>query len=171
MALVQASRTSELEALDTRFRVYKPDSVAALTKKRTPGLPSKELFFAFPDDMYKSLRMVECLHHYKRVTLEFRTATREAALFLSYTRPHKPITSQGLAHWIKDLMGEAGVDTKTFKHIQGTFKVRGGSRSSAFSKGVSLADIPSTAGSPRFKDSRFQLPCHASKVLRGSETW
>ena len=93
MALVQASKTSELEALDTRFRVYKPDSVAALTKKRTPGLPSKELFFAFPDD--KSLCMDECLHHYKRVTLEFRTATREAALFLSYTRPHKLVTSQG----------------------------------------------------------------------------
>ena len=61
--------------------------------------------------------MVECLRHYEKVTLEFRTATRETALFLSYTRPHKPVTSQRLSHWMKDLMGEAGVDTKTFKAL------------------------------------------------------
>ena len=55
MALVKASRTSELRALDTRFRVYRPNGVvfklASLTKKRTPGLPPKELFFgAFPNE-------------------------------------------------------------------------------------------------------------------------
>ena len=108
MVLVQSSRTSELKALDTRFRVYKPDGVcfrlAALTKKRTL-LPSKELFLgAFPDD--KRLCVAECLCYYEKVTLEFRTATRETALFLSYTRPHKPVTSQPrLVYWIKDLMG------------------------------------------------------------------
>ena len=62
MALVEASRTSELKALDMWFRVYKPNGVmfklASLTKKRTPGLPPKELFFgAFPDD--KRLCVVE----------------------------------------------------------------------------------------------------------------
>ena len=40
MALFEASRTSELRALDIRFRAYKPDGVsfnlASLTKKRTP---------------------------------------------------------------------------------------------------------------------------------------
>ena len=53
MALMQASRTSELRALDIWFRTYKPDGVSfklvSLTKKRTPGLPPKGLFFgAFP---------------------------------------------------------------------------------------------------------------------------
>ena len=50
MALVKASRTYELRALDIRFRVYKTNGVvfilASLPKKRTPGLPSKELFFS-----------------------------------------------------------------------------------------------------------------------------
>ena len=54
MALIKASRTSELRALDIRFRIYKPDGVifklTSLTK-RNPGLPLKELFFrAFPSD-------------------------------------------------------------------------------------------------------------------------
>ena len=63
MAVVQASWTLELQALDLRFRVYKPNGVsfklASLTKKRIPGLPPKELFFgAFSKD--KHLCVVEC---------------------------------------------------------------------------------------------------------------
>ena len=49
MALVQASRSSELQALDARFQVYRPDGVVftlpTLTKKRKVGAPAKELFF------------------------------------------------------------------------------------------------------------------------------
>lgn len=48
MALVDTSRTSELRALDLRFRWFKPEGVTfklvSLNKKR-PGLPLKELFF------------------------------------------------------------------------------------------------------------------------------
>ena len=74
MALVKASRTSELRALDIRFRVYKPNGVvfklAYLTKKRTPGRPPKELLFgAFPSD--KRLCVVECLKSYEERTREF----------------------------------------------------------------------------------------------------
>ena len=45
MVLVEASRTSELGALDIRYRVYKPEGVlfrlANLTKKRKVGAPPK----------------------------------------------------------------------------------------------------------------------------------
>ena len=51
MSLVEASRTSELQALDLRFRVFKPEGVIfrlpSLTKKRVTGAPPKELFFCF----------------------------------------------------------------------------------------------------------------------------
>ena len=87
MALVEASRTSELKALDMRFRVYKPNGVgfklASLTKKRTPGLPPKELFFgAFPDD--KRLCVVECLKEYEQRTQKFRETTQEKPCATSY---------------------------------------------------------------------------------------
>ena len=62
-------------------------------------------------------------------------------LFLSYTRPHKPVTSQRLAHWVKEILPKAGVNTEVFK----AYSVRGASTSAALRKGVSLADILSTA--------------------------
>ena len=145
MALVEASRTSELRALDLRFRVYKPDGVqfrlASLTKKRTPGAPPKVLFFgAFPEE--ERLCVMKCLHHYEKVTSEFRLeGGDDQPLFLSYTKPHKPVTAQRIAHWIKDLLAEAGVDTKVFK----AHSVRGASTSAAMAKGVSISDILQTA--------------------------
>ena len=53
MALVDASCTSELAALDIRYGRFKPEGVyfmlAFLTKKRIPGKPPKEVFFgAYP---------------------------------------------------------------------------------------------------------------------------
>lgn len=66
---------------------------------------------ASPED--ECLCVVKCLQRYKAVTAEFQP--REEALFLSYARPHKPVTAQRLAHWVKDLLGEAGVDTSEYK--------------------------------------------------------
>ena len=140
MALIQASRTSELLALDLRFRRYKDNGIsfklASLTKKRTPGLPPKELFFgAFQPD--QRLCVVRCLRQYEKVTKEFRTdQSQSSPLFVSYTRPHKPVTSQRLAHWIKYLLAEARVDQFFKAH-----SVRGASISAAMAKGVPLPDI------------------------------
>jgi len=54
-SLTLASRTSELHALDLRFRFYRPEGVlfrlTSLTKKRKVGSSPKECFFrAFPQD-------------------------------------------------------------------------------------------------------------------------
>lgn len=46
-----------------------------------------------------------------------------------------------MAHWIKDLLKEAGVDTEVFK----VHSVRGASTSAALKKGVHLSDILNTA--------------------------
>ena len=175
MALIKASRTSELRALDIRFRIYKPDGVifklTSLTKKRNPGLPLKELFFrAFPSD--ERLCIVHCLRQYEKITQELRSSElEEKPLFISYTRPHKPVTSQRLAHWIKDLLSEAGVDNIFKAH-----SVRGASTSAAMSRGVSLADILSTADWS--KESTFRRfyyresspNGYVSKVLQGGTT-
>ena len=146
MALVEASRTSELHALDLRFRVFKPEGVfftlATLTKKRQPGTPAKRLFFgAFPDD--GKLCVVKCLRQYEKITLNSRPqiSNQPNPLFLSYIKPHKPITSQRIAHWIKDVLTEAGVNTEVFK----AHSVRGAATTAALKKGVSINDILQTA--------------------------
>ena len=96
MALVAASRTSELQALDLRFRVFKPEGVlfklASLTKKRKVGAPLKECFFgAFKED--GCLCVVECLREYERRPLEFRKWCPEVADPL-YSSPMFVHTSQ-----------------------------------------------------------------------------
>ena len=155
MALVSASRTSELQTLDLRFRLYKPEGVlfklTNLTKKRKVGAPPKDCFFgAFPED--KRLCVVECLRRYKERTAEFQQQDREIPnpLFLSYVKPHRPVTSQRIAHWVKDMLKVAGVDTNEFS----AHSVRGVSTSAAMAKGVRLSDILAMADWSR--DSTFK---------------
>ena len=77
------------------------------------------------------------------MTEPFREMNPEQAapLFLSYVKPHKLVTSQRLAHWIKDLLKEAGVNTEVFK----AHSVWGAATSAAFKKGLQISDILSTA--------------------------
>ena len=124
MALVQASRSSELHALDVRFRVHKPDGVVftlpTLTKKRKVGAPAKELFFgAYPAD--SRLCVTQCLRQYEQVTYSFRLKEKEVSnpLFLSYIKPHKPVSTDRIAHWMKDLLKKAGIDVSVFKAHSG----------------------------------------------------
>ena len=120
-------------------------------KKRQLGASLKECSFAsFKED--PKLCVVQCLRQYEAVTQNLRTITPEKAafLFLSYVKPHKPVTLQHLAHWIKDLLKEAGVDTVVFK----AHSVRGASTSTALRKGVHINDILSTANWSR--ESTFQ---------------
>ena len=75
MSLVEASMTSELQALDLRFRVFKPERVIfrlpSLMKKRVTGAPPKELFFAsFPSN--PKICPVSCLRVYERRTVQFQ---------------------------------------------------------------------------------------------------
>ena len=146
MALVDASRTSELAALDVQYRKFCPEGVsfklASLTKKRAPGIPPKEVFFgAYPPDRH--LCVVQCLKHYEDRTKEFQVNHQEGGtkLLLSYIKPHKPVTSQRIAHWIKIFLTEAGIDTSTFT----ANSVRGASATAAMEKGVTLTDILHTA--------------------------
>lgn len=172
MALTLASRTSELQALDLRFRYFRPEGVlfrlASLTKKRKVGASPKECFFrTFLDD--NNLCVVQCLQQYEKLTQSYRHSTPDTPqpLFISYVKPHKPVSSQRLAHWIKDMLAGAGIDTKTFK----AHSVRGASSSAALRKGVHISDILRTADWS--KDSTFKRfyyrpvadDNYASKVL------
>ena len=138
--MVEASRSSELQALDLRYRVFSPDAVSfrlsSFTKKRVVGAPPKELIFgAFPEDSL--LCVVKRLRQYERVTEAIRPVDSHS-LFISYVKPHIPVTSQRIA---QDLLTEAGVNTAVFRD----HSVRGVSTSAAVAKGVSIQDIFKTA--------------------------
>ena len=107
--------------------------------------------------------MVECLRCYEGRTNQFRSGgvNQPNPLFLSYVKPHKAITSQRLAHWIKNTMGDAGIDTGIFK----AHSVRGASSTAAAEKGVLIADILCTADWS--KDSTFKRFYYRPTSSRG----
>lgn len=146
MALVGANRSSELAALDLRFRQVTPFGVSfkmpTLLKKRAPGAPPKEIFFgAYEED--KDLCVVQCMESYELVTQQFRPANSGSAdrLLLSHVKPHRPVTAERIAHWLKEVMSKAGVDTSVFK----AHSVRGASTSAAKDRGMPMQDILATA--------------------------
>ena len=176
MALTSANRVSEIHALDLRFRYYKSDGVlfklASLTKKRQLGSSLKECFFSsFGED--NRLCVVQCLKQYESMTEGWRKvdADKPAPLFLSYIKPHRPVTSQRLAHWVKDLLKEAGVDTEIFK----AHSVRGASTSAALKRGLHIKDILDTANWSqestfrKFYCRSLQDNSFAKKVLSNKE--
>ena len=123
-------------------------SILSYLKKRTVGAPPKQVVFeVFSAD--KKLCVVECLRCYEDRTSQFRSGgeNQPNPLFISYVKPHKAITSQKLAHWIKNIMEEAGIDITIFK----AHSVHGGSSTAAAEKGALMADILRTA------DWRFHL--------------
>ena len=58
-------------------------------------------------------------------------------LFLSYIKPHKPVSSSTLARWAKSVLSLAGINTTIFK----PHSTRSAASSAAFSAGVGLSDI------------------------------
>lgn len=145
MALVDANRTSELAALDLRFKSSSPEGVsftlAALTKKRMVGAPPRRLFFGgFPHD--RSLCVVSCLKEYEARTQGFRNqAGVPSQLFLSYVRPHAPVSSQRIANWLKMVLKEAGIDTSVYS----AHSTRGASATAAAKQGIPFSVIMKTA--------------------------
>ncbi|KAI8512117.1 hypothetical protein Bbelb_087560 [Branchiostoma belcheri] len=65
----------------------------------------------------------------------------EQRLFISFSRPHRPVGSATLARWVKSVLGTAGVDTATFS----AHSTRGASTSAATAAGVSLHSIMNAA--------------------------
>ena len=95
------------------------------------------MFGAFPGD--SRLCVIKNLRQYETTTSQYRRKEPGCPqpLFLSYIRPHGPVTSQRISHWLKEIMGNAGVNTAVFK----AYSVRGASSIAASEKGVLMEDI------------------------------
>ena len=106
------------------------------------GAPrAKDFFASFPPD--RKL----CFCTYLKVYIERTKASHPAKsgsknpLFLSYIKPHGPVTSTTLARWVKFTLAQAGIDTTKFK----VHSSRSASSSAAYEAGIALADIMQAA--------------------------
>ena len=141
-ALTSAERGSELAAHDLRFKKYHPEGVEfnlpELTKSVRVGKNLKVSFHAsFPQDNLWC--PCECLRAYEARTTTFRHVDpgQPNKLFLATIRPYKPVKSATLAHWIKNLLSNSGIDSNIFK----AHSTRGAASSTAAKAGLSLSDI------------------------------
>ena len=143
MALASANRSSDLHALDLRFRRYSSEGVTfslpTLTKTRRSGPPKESFFCAFED---KRLCPVHTLQVYERCTSSLRLReSQENSLFISFKKPHNTVSSATIARWMKSVLASAGIDTNQFK----AHSTRAAAASAAKSAGLSLPDIMAMA--------------------------
>ena len=163
LALTNASRSSDLHALDLRFRSFTGEGVLfripGLTKTRRSGPPKEAMFPAFEEN--SRLCPVNTLKQYEQMTASLRGAgSASHQLFVSIRKPHNPVTSATIARWLKTLLSEAGVDTEMFK----AHSTRAAASSTAKNAGASTADILKMAGWSR--SSTFERFYH--KPIVGS---
>lgn len=176
LALISAERESELAAHDLRFRRFYPEGVCftlpQLTKKSCIGNPAKTSFHASLPSNAK-LCPIECLREYEKRTEALRPNVSDAnvsnKLFLSYIRPHRPVSSSTLARWMKETLIAAEVDTSIFK----AHSSRGAAATAAVEAGISLPQILTLAdwsGPSTFNKFYYRpiFDAHPGRAVLGS---
>lgn len=143
LALSSLLRVSEITAI-VASSVSLSNSGASLSlgkprKARHAG-PLKSFYYSkFAN---KDLCPVDCLGFYIYITSPLRNPRNMSSLLISLIEPHLPVSPSTVAHWIKRLLKDAGVNTAVFS----AHSTRGADSSKASDCGVPIKDILS-AGS------------------------
>ena len=104
LALTSASRVLGLQHLDTNFMALSDDSVVfnygQLHKGWRKGKPPPSVtFVAYPHD--RDICILTTLKAYLERTKPWRVNDNYSQLLLSFIKPHKPISSDTIARWLK----------------------------------------------------------------------
>ena len=116
--------------------------IPELTKCSGSKKPLKELFLvSFPPG--RRLCFVKYLKRYEKVTERFRNNSNYNSnrLFLSYIKPHRPVSSSTIARWVKSVLTLSGIDTESFS----AHSTRAAASSAAARARVTLKDIMNAA--------------------------
>ena len=107
------------------------------TKTTRPDEPVAAIFSAFPEDT--RLCPVAFFNQYIKATTNLRPSmdNEPRNLFISYIKPHRPVSPATIARWIRELLAEAGIDIFIFK----AHSVRGASTTAAANALVPLDEI------------------------------
>ena len=86
-------------------------TVGALMKSSRPGKHIMPLVFK-AYTVNKELCVVTCLKHYLAKTSSIRNGNDQ--LWLSFQKPHKPVSKDTVACWINTVLGKAGINTACY---------------------------------------------------------
>lgn len=114
-ALTTGQRCQTIHSLDldkcviTRTKAV--FEVHSLLKHSTPKRRNNTVIVpAYPED--RRLCVVTYLNEYIKRSKPFRKSSK---LFISFMKPHAPVSKDTISRWIKLTLNKAGIDTKIFK--------------------------------------------------------
>jgi hypothetical protein len=139
LALTSLFRVSEIASIDFSSMVFSGPAVKfALSKLRKSQTPSSAgaIFSLKKLTVLSNVCPVSCLDYYCKETLKFRNDSN-SNLMLSIKSPHAPIGASAVAKWMKDFLGDAGIDTL----IYSAHSTRGAAASKAVATGLSIETI------------------------------
>ena len=143
IALLSGQRIQSIHLLDTR-NMSKSKSgykfrIGDLVKTSRPGNHVAEICFpAYPPD--RRLCVVTVLNEYLERTRDIRQG--QTSLLISYRKPHKRVSKDTIARWIKTVLLNAGIDMSIFT----PHSTRVAASSAASKASVPLHTILKTAG-------------------------
>ena len=138
LAITSLHRGMELHALTLDLMSKFEDRIEFLfpvkLKHSKPGKKDPpSVFHEFASN--KLLCPKECIIEYLEDTHSLRKNPNTGQLFISYIKPHTPVSKQTICRWVKEFLSESGI--KGFK----THSTRSAASSKALAKGVVLSDI------------------------------
>lgn len=143
IALTSAQRIQSLKHMNLDHLKVTSSSVTfyfeKLLKQSRPGNVGFSVTVeAYPPD--RRLCVVKYIKEYLGRTSTLRG--NEKQLFISYKKPHKCVSSQTIARWLKDVLKTAGIDTDKYR----AHSTRAASTSAANRGDVPVASILEQAG-------------------------
>ena len=143
MALLSGQRRQTLHSLRIDLMRLSADKcIFTITSLLKTSRPGKHLSFiefqAYAPDI--RLCVVRHLEHYVNRTSHLRGD--ETQLLISYSKPHKSVSTDTISRWLKTTLHEAGIDTSKYS----AHSTRSASTSAAKMNSVSVDTIMKSAG-------------------------
>lgn len=141
--LVSSQRGQSVHFLDLQHVTMEDDNysfdLAEHIKTSTPRSPHTKIDISVyePDS---TICPLACLKAYINKTKNLRNS--ETKLFISYVRPHKPVSRDTISRWTKETLRICGIDTNVFT----AHSTRSASVSKANEKDVPIHEIMANAG-------------------------
>ena len=138
LACVSAQRLHTLSLLDVRYIKFNPSATYLYIFSDLKVARQRPCFIiTLPSGSDEDrLKSVELLQLYMEKTLPLRV-NEHHQLFLSWRPPHKPVTTDTLARWIRQVMCDSGIDITKF----GAHSVRGATASLALEQNASIDSV------------------------------
>jgi hypothetical protein len=143
MAITCPERSSVMASLDITYMRFYPEGVkfphTIFRKRSHSGNLGESVYPKFTNE---SLCPVTCLTEYLKRTKEWRQKNDDKPrLFLSFKKPHKPVSSSTLSRWVKEIIRLSGIKDDIFKG----HSVCGASTTAVKTAGLSIDTILSMA--------------------------